>query len=179
MRLARVAPAVVCAALNGHVASLHDALLPTIEFELKLAFDNDANVHGHRTVPDHVRDPGVVVDVADDGAVGDHEGRFVDEVVGIGGQVAVVREWSGEGGHAVEEGEVDTEGGTLPVDGFGNGGLEGGGACGRVVGRDEALDGGEIFVRELRHASSSSPFFLDADDTRSYVIFERMGRWSY
>ena len=85
VRLARVAPAVVGTALDGDVATPHEALLAALEFDLELAFDADSNVQRDGAVPDLLGDVGVVVDVADDSAAGDHEGGFVDEVVGVGG----------------------------------------------------------------------------------------------
>lgn len=85
LRLARVAPAVVGAALDGDVAAPHEALLAALELELELALDADANVERDGAVPDLGGDVGVVVDVADGGAAGDHKGGAVDEVVGVGG----------------------------------------------------------------------------------------------
>lgn len=62
-------------------------------------------------------------------------------------------ERGGEGGEGVEEGEVAAEGAAFPVDGFGDGGLEGRGAGFWVVGCDEAVDEGEVFVGEVGHGA--------------------------
>ena len=98
LRLARVAPAVIGAAHDRHVAALHEALLPALELELDFALDADANVERDGAVPDVLRHVGVVVDVADDGAAGDHKRGLVDEVVLVGGEVGVLGERGGEGG---------------------------------------------------------------------------------
>ena len=104
--LARVAPAVLRAALDSHITALHQPLLAALELELDLALDADANVERNGAMPDLGGLVGVIVDLADGGAAGDHEGRFLGEVVGVGGQVGVLGQGRGEGGEGVDEGEV-------------------------------------------------------------------------
>lgn len=60
-------------------------------------------------------------------------------------------ELGGEAGEGVEQGEVAAEGAALPVEGFGDGGLEGRAAGFGVVGGDETLDDREVFVGNVGH----------------------------
>ena len=90
----------------------------------------------------------MVINVAQDDAAGDHEGRFVDQVVRVGGQVGVVGEGRGERGRAVAEREVAADCRTLPGDGLWDGGFEGCGAGFWAVGCDEAGDFAVVFVGE-------------------------------
>lgn len=140
---ARIPPAVVRSPLHRDIPPLHQPLLATLQLQLQLALDHDAEIQRHGTVP-HRLPARMIVDVAQDGATRDHEGRLVDQVVGVGGEVPVMRQRGREGGHAVAEEEVAADGAALPVDGFGDRGFEGGGTGRGVVGGNEALDGGEV-----------------------------------
>lgn len=149
LSLAGVAPAVVGTSLHGNITPLHQSLLAAFHLQLQLALNDHSEVHGHSAMP-HGLTARVVVDVAHDGTAGDHEGRVIDEVVLVLVQVGIVAEGSGKGPEGVGEEEIDANVGALPFDWLGDFGLEGGGSV-FLVGRDEAVNLGEVFLRKGAH----------------------------
>jgi hypothetical protein len=127
--------------LDRHIAPIHDPALPGVQHELDLALQHNAIVQADGPV--HGRHGARrKIDVSEDCPAGDHDARFLLQVLFVVAQVVVGVEFHGEVVRRVAEGEVLDAADVLPLEGFFVGGGEDGFACGVVVG-DEAFDGWE------------------------------------